>query len=127
MSKFLSPEWFELLDASLKQACDETAFEEHLAIGHIVTNAPSGTVSYAVSFGGGLPPAVRVGSLEDATVIFVEDYVTAAQIASGTPAGDLLALGKIKVRGDANVLLRAQGELIALGESLKNMSVDTEF
>jgi hypothetical protein len=125
--QFLSPDWFELLGEALKEASGDLARSERIVIGQIVTGTPSGTVSYALSFGDDRGPQVHIGSVEHATVTFVEDYETAMSIASGNPAGDLLSLGKIKVRGDANALLRAQEELSALGTSLKSLLPETQF
>jgi len=61
-------------------------------------------------------------------VTLVTDYETARSIAAGTstPAA-ALGDGRLKVRGDTNALLEAQGALAALAPALEGLRDSTEF
>lgn len=125
MAKFLSPDWLEELASVLREA-GPLESEARLALGQIVTGAPSGEVSYTLVLGGGEPSEVLPGTTE-ASVTLVEDYATAVAIASGSPAADALAAGNFKVRGDAGSLLRAQELFATVGPTLATVAAATTY
>ena len=94
-----------------------------LALGQIVTGTPEGTTSYTISFGAGKPVTVEPGT-DQAQVSFIEDYESALRLAEGVPAGELLSLGKIKLRGDVNALLAAAEQLSELADVLSGREPD---
>ena len=119
MTEFLSPEWFHSLEARLATITLGTRGEPGLRLGQIVTGAPEGTVSYTICLGAGEAGTLERDSVETAQVVLVEDHESARSIVNGYPPAALLAEGKIKVRGDVNVLLGASTELSALATALE--------
>ena len=118
MTVFLSPEWFDALESALATITTGEAGEPGLVLGQVINDCPQGTVRYTIRIGGDRPGALERGSVEFAQVTLVEDYPSALSVHQGASVADLLATGKIKVRGDANALLRASRELGALSQAL---------
>jgi hypothetical protein len=121
--QFLSEEWFARFAELL--ASVEPHAAEPLALGQVVTGTPKGTVCYTV-FLGASRTELCVGSTDDAAVTLVEDWETARAIAAGAPVSELLAAGRITLRGDANALLAGQSQLGALGAALSALLDETE-
>ena len=101
--------------------------EERVVIGQLVTNTAFGDIEYGIAIGGGSAPSLIRELDGSAKVTLVEDYATARAIASGTPAGELLAEGRIKIRGDANVLISTYERLSALSSALGSLADSTQF
>ncbi len=123
MLRFLSPEWFARFAEELA-AVRPDADVPPLALGQVVTGAPDGTVSYSILVSGTKAELV-VGSTAPAAVTLVEDWPTAQAIAAGTPVSELLAAGRITLRGDANALLAGQQHLETLGKALGALENET--
>lgn len=123
--QFLSDQWFDALEDALARA-GEPEGGERCAIGQLVTGAPGGDVAYTLVAGAG-PAALVRDSIAPAEVVLVEDYETARAIASGVAPSDALAAGRVKVRGDVQALLRAQGFLAALVEAGAELRARTVF
>ena len=87
-----------------------------MALGQVVTT-PEGERSWTVVAGGGAPAEVREG-VGDAEVCLVADLEAATRLVRGAPAGELLAEGRFKVRGDANALVDGHEALASLGAAL---------
>jgi hypothetical protein len=121
--RFLSPEWFARFAEELA-AVRPDADVPPLALGQVVTGAPDGTVSYSILVSGTKAELV-VGSTAPAAVTLVEDWPTAQAIAAGTPVSELLAAGRITLRGDANALLAGQQHLETLGKALGALENET--
>jgi hypothetical protein len=121
--RFLSPEWFARFAEELA-AVRPDADVPPLALGQVVTGAPDGTVSYSILVRGTKAELV-VGSTAPAAVTLVEDWPTARAIAAGTPVSELLAAGRITLRGDANALLAGQRHLETLGKALGALEDET--
>ncbi|MCU1490448.1 MAG: hypothetical protein JWM85_1853 [Acidimicrobiaceae bacterium] len=129
MAAFLSDEWLAELAEALRSS-PEIQAGPRLALGQVVTGLPSAEgddVAYTLHLGGGEPARVVPGTVDEADVVLVEGYATARAIATGTPAGELLVEGRLKVRGDVNALIAAQEGLAALSEVLGLVSVGTHF
>ncbi|HLI14977.1 MAG TPA: hypothetical protein VKV23_02860 [Acidimicrobiales bacterium] len=124
--RFLSDEWFCALADVVSQGGDGATDGPPLAIGQVITGTPAGDVAYTVVLGGP-SPGVRRPGVADAQVVLVEDYETALQIASGRALAEVLAAGRVKVRGDAAVLLAAQERLAALAGPLGELAEATEL
>lgn len=114
---FLTSQWLDELRLRLQAVVIGSAQSPRLALGQIVTGAPAGTTSYTISFGAGQPVTVEPGA-DQAQVTLIEDYQTALRLAEGVPAGELLSLGKVKLRGDVNALLSAAEQLSELADAL---------
>lgn len=129
MAAFLSDEWLAELAAALRRA-PEVQDGPALALGQVVTDVPAleGTeLAFTIRIGGGEAASVEPGTVEAANAVLVADYESARAIASGTPAADLLAEGKIKLRGDATALIAAQDQLARVGAALAEVAVTTHF
>jgi hypothetical protein len=96
--------------------------EAGLALGQIVTeltdaDSPTGVgrpeIRYTIVLKPDRSLSLVRSSIEPADVVLVEDWPTAEAIVSGSPPlADLLAAGRIKLRGSARALIAA-GELLA--------------
>lgn len=120
MPEVLTREWLDALRAHLA-SLDPVDSPERLALGQLVTGAPGGEVAYTLLVGGGERAELRDG-LDAATVTVVATYEAARAIATGSSASELLSAGRLKVRGDAGALLRAQDLLAAIGPALARLS-----
>ncbi|HUY07633.1 MAG TPA: hypothetical protein VMU99_10270 [Acidimicrobiales bacterium] len=118
MPLFLSSEWFDLLESTLATITIGASGETGLALGQVVHDCPQGTTSYTICIGAGQPGSLVKDSVATAQVTLVENYPVALAIHQGASVAELLASGQIKIRGDANALLRASKELAALADAL---------
>lgn len=110
--EFLSDGWFDALARQLAGAAvsDGPVF----VLGQTVTAVPPGDdeVSYSIRLGGGRAPSVERGSAAGADVVFVVTYSDARALATGAaPPVDLIASGRLKIRGDAKRLVEAAAAL----------------
>jgi hypothetical protein len=123
--EFLSPEWFDVLCAELNQLALPDSGRA-IVLGQVITGVPGShdeDVSYTISLGGGQPPSVAPGSVEEADVVFVTNYSDALVVATGgASSASLLAAGKVKIRGDARRLIGADARFAAV----RNASPDTQ-
>ena|SRR5487761_332420 len=122
MAEFLSTEWFDALAATLSSIIVGEPGDDGLALGQVIVNSPGGTVNYTICLGGARPGVLVRDSVEAAQVTLVEDYTSAMAIVEGASIAEMLGAGKIKVSGDANVLLGASTELGALAIALARSS-----
>jgi hypothetical protein len=126
MPELFSDEWFDQLEGAL-DALGRTGVppnmpEAGLALGQIVTeltdaDSPTGVgrpeIRYTIVLKPDRSLSLVRSSIEPADVVLVEDWPTAEAIVSGSPPlADLLAAGRIKLRGSARALIAA-GELLA--------------
>ena len=85
MTRPFSAEWLGALEVRLRTISVGERGDGQLLLGQIVTGTPSGTVSYTIVLGGGLPSELRVGESDDADVILLENYETGVELLAGTP------------------------------------------
>ncbi|MGH9170240.1 MAG: hypothetical protein ACRD0Z_05140 [Acidimicrobiales bacterium] len=82
-----------------------------LALGQVVTGVPrltGGELHYTIVMGGPAGPRLEVGTIQSADVVLVTSYPDAAALFLGSStAADLLALGRVKIRGDAGRVVQA--------------------
>lgn len=121
MALFLSSEWFNALELALTTITTGDAGDAGLALGQVIHGCPKGTVSYTICIGAGKPGKLVRDSVESAQVTLVESYPSALSVHEGASVADLLASGQIKIRGDANALLRSSKELAALSQALSTV------
>ncbi len=118
MAAFLSAEWFDRLDSALTTITIGEPGEPGLSLGQVINDCPQGSVRYTIRIGAGRPGELLRDSVQFAQVTLVEGYPSALSVHEGASVAELLSSGQIKVRGDANVLLRASKELAALSHAL---------
>lgn len=109
MARYLSPEWFDEINAAASAEVD--CGDLRLVIQQVVTGGPEGDIRYAVRIEDG---RVRVvpGEATDADVTVTEDHETATAVARGELAAPAAFMtGRIRVTGETTVLLDAQPTL----------------
>ena len=121
--EFLSAEWFARFAAELTRV-EPIPGAPPLALGQVVTGAPQGDVAWTVLVDDERAELV-LGSTDRATVTLVEDWATARAIACGNPVSELLAAGRITLRGDANALLAGQAQFEVLNAALGALEATT--
>lgn len=113
MVRYLSPEWFEEVNAAAAagRVADHVTEGLRLVVQQVVTGAPDGDVHYAVRIEeGGV--AVVPGDAPDADVTVTEDHDTATKVARGELAAPVAFMtGRIRVTGDTRTLPAAQPAL----------------
>lgn len=116
MARYLSPEWFEEINAAAAAVADlsDATAGLRLVIQQVVTDGPDGDVRYAVRLEQGRVTVVP-GEAADADVTVTEDHATATAVARGELAAPAAFMtGRIRVTGDTTVLLDAQPALYRL-------------
>lgn len=124
MPEFLTEEWFEALSAGLKGLSPPSgagSVAGELSLGQIITEVPADIgpddvhdreVRFTILIGPKGGASLVRGSTDTASVTLVEDWSTASAIVSGSCCiSDLLAAGKIKLRGDSRALVSAEALL----------------
>jgi hypothetical protein len=107
MARYLSDEWFEQAGALGSEAASPLSGAA-LVLQHTVTGLAAGEVSYHVRLVDDAAEIVR-GPSANPDVTFVEDYATAAAVASGAlSAPAALLAGRIRVGGDMAALISHQ-------------------
>lgn len=118
-----SDDWFSEISAALAALEPEEDWPR-LDLGVSISDTPRGRIEYAFHLGPA-GAALEVGTLDDAEVTLVESYDTARLIAEGASISELLAEGRITVRGDAASLVAAQRPLAALSAVLGDRTETT--
>src|SRR4051794_8288487 len=102
MPRYLSPAWFEAAERAINGSVSLPAQAAgiDIVVQHVVTGASDGAVTYHIRVGGD-GVSIHRGETADPTVVFSEDYGTAAAISRGElSAQSAFMTGRIKVRGD---------------------------
>jgi len=117
VAAFLSPEWIAELDHALRElSISDTAAAEPLVIEQIVTETPTGDVHFHVVLDA-RSGCARVGPAADAQLRITTDFTTAVALLRGeTNAQHALASGRMRIRGDLEVLARRANELSAVSD-----------
>lgn len=113
MARYLSPEWFDDLNAAAAAAPElaDAAGGLRLVIQQVVTDGPEGDTRYVVRVEDGRVTVVP-GGAADADVTVTEDHATATAVARGELAAPAAFMtGRIRVTGETSVLLEAQAAL----------------
>ena len=122
---FLSPEWLRALDAAAHASQREGDAGTAIVVEQQVTGTPWGDVTYHAVLG---PEATIVsGSAESPHLVLITDYDTALQLHAGSVnAQHAIANGRMKVRGQIDVLRRHIDTLRAFGDIFGEVRVHTE-
>lgn len=129
MARFLSPEWFD--DVNAAAASDDVSAAVtpglRLVVQQIVTDGPDGEVRYAVRIEDG-KVAVVPGEAGEPDVTVTEDHATATAVAQGELAAPVAFMtGRIRVSGDTRVLLSAQPVLHRLDAVFASVRERTSY
>ncbi len=109
---FGSAQWLAALGEVLASA-PVLSGEGQIRLGQLVVGEDGSTrVAYTVELVAGERPRLLGAGVDEAEVTLVESEAAARSLVEGaSTAGALLEAGQIKVRGDANALIRAAGLL----------------
>ncbi len=129
MARFLSPEWFD--DVNAVAATDDVTSAVtpglRLVVQQVVTDGPDGDVQYAVRIEDGRV-AVVPGEAPDPDVTVTEDHATATAVSRGDLAAPVAFMtGRIRVSGETRVLLNAQPVLHRLDEVFASVRDRTTY
>jgi len=129
MPRYLSREWLEAaqwaIDAntSVREAVSGADF----VVQHVVTGGSDGDVTYHVRVG---VDGVRIcaGEAPDPTVVFTEDYDTAAAIGRGELSAQAAFMaGRIRVRGDLPRLVEQNSAFSDIEDALAGLRSETSY
>lgn len=129
MARFLSPEWFDDVNAAAANDDVSAAVTPglRLVVQQIVTDGPDGEVRYAVRIEDG-KVAVVPGEAGEPDVTVTEDHATATAVAQGELAAPVAFMtGRIRVSGDTRVLLSAQPVLHRLDAVFASVRERTSY
>lgn len=110
MAQYLSDEWIDELD---RAACADASLAEatrHLAlvIQQEIVGGPCGDIAFHVDIDHGTV-RVRSGAAGHPDVTFQQDHATAVAVGTGDlSAQTAFMIGKLRVRGDVETLMRHQ-------------------
>jgi hypothetical protein len=129
MPRYLSPEWFEAAQAAIdaRGTVAEVTIDRPVVVQHVVTGAKEGSVTYHVRVNGdGI--RLEAGDDPDATVVFTEDYATAAAIGRGElSAQGALMTGRIRATGDLPRLVEHSDLFRGLEDVLAALRPETSY
>jgi putative sterol carrier protein len=129
VARFLSPEWFDDVNAAAANDDVSAAVTPglRLVVQQIVTDGPDGEVRYAVRIEDG-KVAVVPGEAGEPDVTVTEDHATATAVAQGELAAPVAFMtGRIRVSGDTRVLLSAQPVLHRLDAVFASVRERTSY
>jgi SCP-2 sterol transfer family len=133
MPRYLSPEWLDAaqraIDASTatRKAAAGSADCADFVVQHVVTGGSDGDLTYHVLAGA---DGVRIcrGDAPDPTVVFTEDYGTAAAIGRGELSAQAAFMaGRIRVHGDLGRLIERGGAFDEIDEALAGLRSETSY
>jgi putative sterol carrier protein len=127
MARFLSDEWIAALDAAATAAQDvPDAPGDDIEVAQVVEH-PDGEVAYRFCLEGGRL-RIRPGRGDRPTVTLRQDLATATDIARGErSAQQAFMAGEIRIGGDLDALIEAQGALTAYDAALEPVRSATTY
>ena len=129
MARFLSPEWIDHLDASVRDGAgfDRPPDGLSMVVEQHVTHPDGHVTQFQVVFADGTV-RVRPGAEATADVRFLQDLATAVAIAQGTESAQRAFMtGHLRVGGDLRVL-SDNGEVLArLNDAFAEIRRDTTY
>jgi len=129
MPRYLSPEWFEAAQAAIDAsgAAGGATVDPPVVVQHVVTGGMAGDVTYHVRVNGdGI--RIEAGDDPDATVVFIEDYATAAAIGRGElSAQGAFMTGRIRATGDLPRLVEQSDLFQGLEDVLAALRSETSY
>jgi hypothetical protein len=116
--------WFSRLSDVLSRVDPDEGWSR-LDLGIAIDDAPKGPIRYTLHVG---PEgaSLEIGTVESAAVTLVESFDTATAIEQGASVSELLAEGRISVRGDASALVAAQRPLTMISAILGELAEDSQ-
>jgi putative sterol carrier protein len=129
MPRYLSPEWLDAarreIDASTSVRAAASGLD--FVVQHVVTGSADGDVTYHVRVG---EDGVRIcpGEAAEPTVVFTEDYGTAAAIGRGELSAQAAFItGRIRVHGDLPKLVEQSNAFSDIADVLAGLRAETSY
>jgi putative sterol carrier protein len=133
MPRYLSPEWLDAaqraIDASnsMRKATAASEAAADFVVQHVVTGGGDGDLTYHV-LAGADGVRIRRGEALDPTVVFTEDYGTAAAIGRGELSAQAAFMaGRIRVHGDLRRLVEQGDAFDEIEEALADLRSETSY
>lgn len=104
MARYLSPEWFQEMQAAASSHKPETT-DRSVSLRETITDTPFGNISYVMTIANG---EITIDTSSDtvADVTFTQDYETATALhRQETTTQEVFFAGKVRVAGHLNALL----------------------
>lgn len=128
--RFLSRDWLAAVDAAVSGDAGVAAATAgtELRLLQVVTGGPEGDVGYLITIAHGGTSVTPATPADEADVTLAADWGTAVAIATGALAPhDAFTTGRLRVRGDLDVL-RAQGPTLAgLNSAFDEVRAQTSY
>ncbi|MDQ3573560.1 MAG: SCP2 sterol-binding domain-containing protein [Actinomycetota bacterium] len=128
MARYLSPEWFEDVNAAARERPSaHAAHAAHLTLQQVVTGGPDGDVRYWVRLHDGrVETGLGDAQLPDATIS--QSYDTAVAVVTGELSVQAaLMSGEIRLSGDMATLVEHQEALRGLDAAFSAVRRGTSF
>lgn len=131
MALYLSTDWFEQMNeaAAGHDGLAEVLGDTQLVVAQVVTGGPEGDVTYTVRVGDGTVRFAPVSEADaGADVTIRQSWDTAVAVARGAvSAQEAFMSGRIRVAGNAGLLLQAQSSLARLDAVFAAVRASTSF
>lgn len=126
MARYLSPEWFDDVNAAGRQRAG-VGGAGRLTLQQVVTDGPYGEVRYWVRLDGGTLEA-SLGEADAPDAVISQSYDTAVAVVTGkTEVQTALMSGDIRLSGNVAVLVENQQALDELEAALSDVRRHTSF
>jgi alkyl sulfatase BDS1-like metallo-beta-lactamase superfamily hydrolase len=128
VARYLSPEWFEEVNAAARQ-CPSTEVAEPagLTLQQVVTGGPDGDVRYWVRLAGGTV-AAGLGEAESPDATISQSYDTAVAVLTGAArVQTVLMSGDMRLSGNVAALIDHQEVLQGLDAALADVRRRTSY
>jgi putative sterol carrier protein len=127
MARYLSPEWFDDLNAAARQRSEPVPGSTRLTLQQVVTDGPDGEVRYWVRLDGGTVRA-ELGEAESPDAVISQSYDTAVGLVRGdVRVQTALMSGDIRLAGDIATLVDRQEELRGLDAAFTDLRGRTSY
>jgi putative sterol carrier protein len=124
MAEFLSSDWLDAMRRAAEGSVVPVV-EPTIVVQQVVTGPTD--VTWWIELGAGTV-SLHPGRTEEATVTFTQDLETAAAINQGTLSAQAAFMtGRLEVRGDVQVLLDRQAEMLGVDDVFAAVRADTTY
>lgn len=123
--RFLSPEWLAAAADAVRAAAPGGT--DGLTLQQVVTGGPDGDVAYRVRIGRDTVELLP-GRGDEADVVFIEDWDTAAAIGEGRLSPQAAFVdGRVRVSGNVALVMAAQESLATVESALAGVRAATTY
>lgn len=127
--RYLSDEWIDEFAAAARrsEALKSATADARIRLQQRITTSPFGDVEYWVDVDHG-EVTVGKGAMDDPDVVFEQDYLSARAVSTGSMAAQTaFKTGKIKLRGDMDLLMANHATFAGLDEVFADLRARTDY